>query len=269
MYELGLLALIGCLAGLINVLAGGGGLLALPGLVLIGGLGDAAANGTFRLAVLVQAATAVTRFGISRRLEPRLTLTLLIPTAIGAAMGAWQATTLGDGGTRTLLLGATLGATLLLIVGERLMPAAQSAPTPARARDAAAAAALSPTSPLTSMPLTPRLAFGLLVTGWYGGLIQAGVGFLLLLTLRRLGGLDLARANVVKVALVLGFTPVALAFFAGQSRVDVVAGSALAVGMAAGGWVGAGLALAPHAAQRIRWVVAVMVLVAAARLAAS
>jgi uncharacterized membrane protein YfcA len=237
------LTALGGVAGVVNILAGGGGLVAMPALVLLAGLGDTTANGTFRVAVLAQTSVAVFRFWRAGRLDFREVGRLAVPTLIGASLGALQAATLGDGGTRRLLIGATLAATTLLLVGERV--------SKGQARDAG-----------------PRwLAVGLVVAGWYGGLIQAGVGFLLLLVLRRLGGMELGRANALKVALVLAYTPAALGIFAGEARVDPLAGAGLAVGMGAGAWFGAGLSLGPAAATRIRWAVAVMVVVAALRLA--
>lgn len=238
-----LLAVLGGLAGVINILAGGGGLVAMPALVLLAGLPDTTANGTFRVAVLAQTSVAVLRFHRAGMLQLREIGPMVLPALLGAAVGAIQAATLGDGGTRKLLIGATLAATMTLLVGERLQGGAP------------------PRGASRWLPL------GLFVAGWYGGLIQAGVGFLLLLGLRRLGGLDLSRANVLKVALVLAYTPLALGIFAGEAKVEPGAGAALAVGMGAGAWFGAGLSLGPAAAGRIRIAVAIMVLVAAARLA--
>ena len=52
------LLVVGLIAGVVNVLAGGGGLLAMPALVLFAGLGDTTANGTFRIAVMAQSIAA-------------------------------------------------------------------------------------------------------------------------------------------------------------------------------------------------------------------
>ena len=238
---------VGLLAGVINVLAGGGGLLAMPALIVFSGLGDTTANGTFRIAVMAQSIAAVARFSRAKRTEFPTSLRLTWPIALGAALGAWQAATLGDGGTRKLILGATLFATLLLVVGEgRLAPAL--ARTEQRRLDW-------------------KLGLGLVVAGWYGGLIQAGVGFVLLLVLRGLGGFDLARANVLKVELVLWYTPLAILLFADASHIDLAAGASLALGMAIGAWAGASWSVGPRAAGRIRVATAAMILVAAARLA--
>lgn len=241
------LFVVGLVAGVVNVLAGGGGLLAMPALVLFAGLGDTTANGTFRIAVMAQSIAAVWQFRRAGRSDLGTSLRLSLPVAVGAGLGAWQAATLGDGGTRKLIIGATLLATVLLVVGEqRLTPAI--APTQRRAMDL-------------------RLAAGLVAAGWYGGLIQAGVGFTLLLVLRGLGGFDLARANVLKVELVLWYTPLAIWQFAGASHLEFAAGASLAVGMAIGAWFGATLSVGPLAAARIRVATAVMVVVAALRLA--
>lgn len=256
-----MLAGLGVVAGIVNILAGGGGLIALPALVLLGGLGDTTANGTFRIAVLAQTLTAVVRFERGGHVEWRIGGRLLVPTLIGAALGAWQAATLGDGGTRRLLVGSTLLATMLLLVGERWL----AAPPTAEFTDWTDSSKPSRrVLPLIGLP--PALALGLLVAGWYGGLIQAGVGFVLLLVLRRAGGFALGRATVMKVLLVLGYTPIALLVFANGAKIDPYAGLSLAAGMAVGAWIGAGLSVGPAASGRIRVAVAMMVAVAAVRL---
>ena len=55
-----------------------------------------------------------------------------------------------------------------------------------------------------------ELAF--LGIGFYGGFVQAGVGFFIL-TLAMLAGLDLVKGNALKVLVVLVFTPLALVVF--------------------------------------------------------
>ena len=73
--------------------------------------------------------------------------------------------------------------------------------------------------------------------GFYGGFLQAGVGFVIL-AVTSAGGLDLVRGNAVKVTLVFCFTPLALALFAWSGKVDWVMGLSLAAGNLIGGLAG-------------------------------
>jgi uncharacterized membrane protein YfcA len=84
-----------------------------------------------------------------------------------------------------------------------------------------------------------RWAFVLLffLVGFYGGFIQAGVGFIIL-AVTGAAGLNLIRGNALKVTLILTFTPLALALFAMNGKVDWAMGFALAAGNFSGGLLG-------------------------------
>ena len=101
--------------------------------------------------------------------------------------------------------------------------------------------------------------------GFYGGFVQAGVGFLLLGALVVGSGMDLVRGNAAKVALVLCYTPVALALFASAAQVDLQVGLVLSAGQVTGAWIGARLAVLKGAAW-IRWVLVVVAVAAAIRM---
>jgi hypothetical protein len=77
----------------------------------------------------------------------------------------------------------------------------------------------------------------MVVAGFYGGFIQAGVGFILMAILHRVLGLDLVRVNMHKVFIVGVYTLVALAIFAYRGNVVWFAGLFLAVGNSVGAWV--------------------------------
>ena len=56
-----ILVLVGCVAGFLNVMAGGGSLLTIPVMIFMGVPGPVA-NGTNRIAILAQNITAATTF---------------------------------------------------------------------------------------------------------------------------------------------------------------------------------------------------------------
>jgi len=111
----------------------------------------------------------------------------------------------------------------------------------------------------------PLRSIGFLAIGFYGGFVQAGVGFLLLAALVLGGGLDLVRGNAAKVVLVLAYTPIALFLFARAGQVDLRVGLVLSIGQMTGAWVAARLAVRKGASW-VRWILIVAAVIAAARM---
>ena len=72
--------------------------------------------------------------------------------------------------------------------------------------------------------------------GIYGGFIQAGVGFIILLILSSVNNLSLVKSNAVKVMVVLIYTFSSVAIFAYNDLIDWKTGLVLAIGNATGGW---------------------------------
>jgi uncharacterized membrane protein YfcA len=211
-----LLFLAGVVAGILNVVGGGGSLLTLP-LLLFLGLPAAVANGTNRIGILVQNASAV--WGFHRRgiLDWRWLGWLALPATVGAALGSWAALDIGEVAFRRILAGIMI-----------------------------AVAVWTLWDPLKKMQLDGKalsgrrrglLTVAFFGVGFYGGFIQAGVGFLFL-ALIPLAGLDLVKGNAVKVLTVLAFTPLSLAIFAWNGKVDWALGLALAAGYFLGGLLG-------------------------------
>ncbi len=214
LWQLFLLAGVGVLSGFLNVMAGGGSLLALPVLIFLGLPGNVA-NGTNRVAIVAQNASAVTSFFKQGYSELRTMLTLALCAVPGAALGAYLGTQVSGELFNRILGGLMI---VLLILMSRKQPDAE----------------------ITEQP--KRLVLGhilMVAVGFYGGFIQAGVGFFLMAVLYRVVGLDLVRVNAFKVFIIGIYTLVALAIFADKGQVLWLLGAALAVGTTAGGWIGA------------------------------
>ena len=216
-----LVLVAGMAAGFFNVLAGGGSLIAMPALILMG-LPATTANGTLRLAILLQNVVALARYQRARAIDWGLVQKWALPLLLGAVAGAWAGSRASDVHTQSLLSGL-----MLIIGGSLIIRPGGTALKPLAAR------ALSPA---LSIPLAA-------IVGFYGGAIQAGVGYLILGLLVLALGLPLAKANVLKIALVTIYTPLALGLFAFEGKIDWSAGALLAVGQAIGGWIAAGVAL--------------------------
>ena len=90
-WQLAFLSILGVIAGILNVIAGGGSLLTLPAMVLMG-LPGPVANGTNRVAILAQNVSAVTGFRKKGFSDFKLSLTLALCALPGSIAGAYVGT---------------------------------------------------------------------------------------------------------------------------------------------------------------------------------
>ena len=221
LWQIPTLAVVGVLAGFLNVLAGGGSLLTLP-LLIFFGLPAATANGTNRIAIFCQNIFAITGFKRQGVFPIRLALLCTPPALVGSYIGAQLAVTVDEMLFRRLLALVMVVVLLFMVIDpmKRLH---------------------RPEMPMTPVRLAVLLVsfFGI---GVYGGFVQAGVGFLIITGLL-VHGLDLVRTNAVKVLVIFAFTAVALGVFVAHGQVDYVLGFALAAGNSMGGWFASHLAV--------------------------
>lgn len=232
----------GLVAGFLNVMAGGGSLVTLPLLIFLG-LPVAVANGTNRVAILVQNVAAVGGFRSQGYSDFRAGLAYGAATVPGAIAGAFVAVRVGEATFRAILA-AVLAITVIGLLLPKRRKEVSGGP-PARAR---------------------LLAFiGFFGIGFYGGFIQAGVGFLLMLLLHQLLRIDLVRTNMHKVLIVLIFSLPALAVFIGTGNVAWLIAIALAAGNASGAIVATRVSV-KGGERPIKIVLGVALLMMAARL---
>jgi len=242
-WQLPLLMLVGVIAGVLNVLAGGGSLLTLPLLIFLG-LPAATANGTNRIAIFCQNVFAISGFKRKGVFPLRLALICTAPALVGSYIGASLAIDVDEQLFKQLLA--------VIMVGVLIFTAVD--PMKRIRRD--------------EMPITPLRLAVLLVSffaiGVYGGFVQAGVGFIIIAGLLA-HGLDLVRINAVKVLVIFAFTLVALAVFVAHGQVDYGLGLALAAGNSLGGWCASHLAV-NKGHEWIKHFVTITVLIFALRL---
>jgi uncharacterized membrane protein YfcA len=229
------LLVVGCVAGFLNVLAGGGSLLTMPVMVFLGMPGQAA-NGTNRVAILVQSISATCGFLRQGFSDFRLSLSLAACALPGTIVGAFLGTQLGGVWFNRVLAGVMLAVMgLMLSKGRKRRGDDKIEPPGAEAGDVAE----EPDAMVR--PSRRRLVAAhllMVLVGFYGGIIQAGVGFVIMAVLHRVLRLDLVRVNMHKVFIIGVYTPVALGVFACHGDVIWAAGLSLAVGNAIGGWIG-------------------------------
>lgn len=214
----------------------------MPLLIFLG-LPPTVANATNRVGVAAQSLAAMGGFKQENVPGTSFALRLLPATLVGSWLGAWLASSVSDE-----LFGRAFAVIMLA-----MLPVILRNPKP---RDADAAPGGM------SLPLQLAVYFAI---GLYGGAVQAGIGIPLLLALVAAGGLDLVRANGVKVAVVAALTLVALAQFVWADKVVWSYGLVLAVGSALGGYAASRFG-ARVGDRLIRPVLAVAVIVAALRL---
>ena len=215
LWQYGLLSAVGVVAGFLNVMAGGGSLITMP-LMIFMGLSPASANGTNRVALVAQNLSAIASFRKKGFSDFRLSLTLALCTLPGAALGAWAAVAIDPAWFKRILAVVMVGALV-----EVLRPKAKAV------------------KPGEGTVRRLPAYLGMVAVGFYGGFIQAGVGFILMALLHGLLRLDLVRVNMHKVFIVGVYMVPSLAVFALSGDVRWLAGLLLAVGNAAGGWLGA------------------------------
>ncbi len=206
----------GLFAGVINAMAGGGSLLTVP-LLSLAGVEGLLANGTNRVAVLIQ--TGSSGFGFARRGVGGRdeTLRILVPTVVGGIVGSVAVSQIDDE-----LFERAFGILMIPLL---------------------ALALWKPKADASAKPwpywLTATVFLGV---GFYAGAIQAGVGLILLLVLSRAGH-DLVTANAIKTYVVIAVSIVAVTVFISQGQVRWLPALVLSAGTAVGGYVGSQIAV--------------------------
>ena len=208
-----LLLIVGTIAGFLNVMAGGGSTITLPILIFMG-LDSASANGTNRLAILIQNIFAVIGFQKGKKNSLAESFKMAVFALPGGIIGALAAVNVSDPVFKRILAGV-----LIFVIFSMFLPK-PSQNKPAGSNE--------------NIWLLYASMFGI---GFYGGFIQAGVGFLLMAALFHITNLSLVKVNAHKVFIVLIYTIPAFAVFIAADKVDWALGFVLAAGNAAGGWI--------------------------------
>lgn len=234
---------VGLVAGIINTVSAGGSLLTLPMLIFLG-LPSAEANGTNRVAIVVQTIIAVLAFRHKGQLEKKVSAMVMVPAVIGSVLGAFAAVAIGDE-LFQLILAVTMVVTIIFI-------------------------AWDPTKrPGSEHKLSiSRKLLGLLIffaIGFYGGFIQVGAGFYIVFTALLVFQLSFIHANSVKILVGGSYVFVSLLIFGISGEVNWTLGLLLAGGNACGAWLGSQIIMGSKT-KLIKWILLVTVLIMATRL---
>ncbi len=208
---------IGIFAGFINTTAGGGSMLTVPFLMLLG-LPANVANGTNRIAILLQNVVAVRTFQQKKVLNLKTDYRLTIPAVLGALVGALIAVEIDTHLLEKIIAGVMVVMLLLVVLKPDVWLKDRSGVVNAKPK------------------FWNYIIFFFI--GFYGGFIQIGVGFILLAGLVLGCGHDLVKANALKVFIILMYLLFTIGIFIYSEQVDIWVGLILAIGNMFGGWLG-------------------------------
>ncbi|TLP79785.1 sulfite exporter TauE/SafE family protein [Maribacter sp. ACAM166] len=215
-YAYPLLILVGFIVGFINTVAGGGSLLSLPILIFLG-LPSTLANGTNRVAIIFQTAIATAGFKSKGVSTFPFNIYLGSSAFFGSIIGAQLAVDISGA-----LFNRILAIVMFCVV---------------------AIIAFAPKIGIKEVEerLTGKyLWLGIIVFfffGIYGGFINAGLGFIMILFLHYINRMTLVRSNATKVAVVFMYMVSALIVFAVNDQVNWKIGLILAIGNGSGAWL--------------------------------
>ncbi|WP_143609011.1 sulfite exporter TauE/SafE family protein [Thermosipho affectus] len=235
-----LLFLSGIGAGFVNVLAGGGSMLTLPILTLLG-LDISVANGTNRIGILLQNIIATTNFKKNKAFSVKEGLLLSIPTTIGAIFGTFTVLNIDKHILEKIIGIIFFIMSVFILYKPKVWEEGKKVKK--------------------NYPLS-FLIF--LIIGFYGGFIQAGVGFFLITSLIFIEGNNIIKANALKVFIVLCYTSFSFLIFLLNGKIDILKGTILAFGTMIGAKLGTTTAL-KSSTKFVRLIVFVMIVISSIR----
>jgi uncharacterized membrane protein YfcA len=236
----------GLAAGFINTVAGGGSLITLPILIFMG-LPSATANGTNRIALMAQNISAIANFKRKGFFYPKLVFLLGLPAIIGSIIGSNIAVNLPDE-----IFNKTLGIVMIFVLILIVIRPEKKFLKNHEFEEL----------------IGKRKIISLIVfffIGIYGGFIQAGVGFILIVSLSLITGLSLVKINSIKVAIIAMYTVSALIIFIINGNVDWGLGILLAIGNSTGAYLGSNFSV-KKGDKYIQAVITIAVVVMAGKL---
>ena len=250
MFKHAILVTTGICSGFISSMAAGGSLLTLPVLIFLGLDGPTVANGTNRVALVIQNAFGIASFRRKGISDFRYGILISVPTVCGVIIGTLLVIQLGTIDKSSIIFNRILAGIMIVVLAITI---------------------LNPFKKLQSSKenlSSSRKALAALIfffLGIYIGFIQAGVGFMIIVTITTVNGFSLVRTNALKMFVVFFATLMALSIFVMKGHVDWGLGLALAGGNSIGVSIGSHWAVA-KGDKTIRVILVCSILVFSARL---
>lgn len=235
-----LIVFVGVFAGFLNTLAGSGSIISLAMLMFMG-LPANVANGTNRIAILLQNMVGVGSFKKQKVFSFKEGIWLALPAIVGSVIGASLAVEINEE-----MMQKTIGALLIFLFFIVLYK------PDAWVKGQAGL--------IRSKPSIVQIVIFFFI-GVYGGFIQAGVGFFLLSGLVLGAGFDLVKANAIKAFIILLYTMFALVVFIMNDQIDYKIGFILAAGNMLGAYIAANFAVS-WGAKFVRYILLAVIIFA-------
>jgi uncharacterized membrane protein YfcA len=250
MFKHAILVTTGICSGFISSMAAGGSLLTLPVLIFLGLDGPTVANGTNRVALVIQNAFGIASFRRKGISDFRYGILISVPTVCGVIIGTLLVIQLGTIDKSSIIFNRILAGIMIVVLAITIFNPLKKLQS-------------SKENLSSSRKVLAALIFFFL--GIYIGFIQAGVGFLIIATITTVNGFSLVRTNALKMFVVFFGTLMALLIFVIKGYVDWELGLALAGGNSIGVSIGSHLAVA-KGDRTIRIILVCSILVFSARL---
>ena len=235
--EIVLLLLSGVLVGIINTLGGGGSVITMS-LFMAMGMPIGVANGTNRIAVLLQNLSATIAFLRKGMLHIKSGLLLSIPAILGNIMGAMVATEVSEAVFKVCLSVVLVVILIYLVLGKDNQQVTGG----------------------HGLKIKWWHYIWFFIIGFYGGYIYIGLGFLILAITIWTMNLDIVTANVIKGFVIFLSTPFALAVFIYNGQVLWAEGLLHAAGNIIGALVASHWAMS-WGVKFVRWFTLVVIVV--------
>ena len=210
-----ILLICGVIAGFINTVAGGGSLLTLPILIFMG-LPSNIANGTNRIAIFMQNIFSISGYKSRGVSDFKYSSWLSVSALIGSIIGAKIAININEVMFNKILSLVIIIVVLTIIYNKK---------------------SFNINSENISIEKKIISVIIFFFIGIYGGFIHAGVGFLILSILSNYNGIQLSKANSIKVFVVFVYTFFALIVFIMENKINWILGINLGIGNSIGGWI--------------------------------
>jgi len=238
-FALGLLFLAGIFAGILNTIAGGGTVLTLP-LLIFYGMPATVANGTNRVFMFVQSLAGTLSLASKAAVPFKRALFFSLPVLVASMIGAFIATQIHPDllkhGVGWLILISATASLVHRFAKKRTQPPPQEPPNEETEIDQ------SGDSRFWNIRKIIINIGLLLVLGLYGGLIQTGLGAILLVVLTKFCGFAKLSAMTIKNAIIAFYSLPVIGIFFYYGQVAWQPGIVLAAGALVGAHIGARLA---------------------------
>lgn len=211
-----LLFITAVIAGIVDAIAGGGGLITVPSL-LLAGVPPIIVLGTNRLQAVIGEATSFITFLLHNQIRMKCLFLGMITTAIGAVLGSYSVSLFDEDILASILPILMVCITIYSILSKRLK---------------------SPTASVPKIKINTFMLCSGLAIGFYNGFFGPGTGSIWMVSLVVLLGYTIKQASITTKPLNLMGNFISLIFFISLGSVDYSLGLMMGAGQIFGSIIG-------------------------------